>query len=76
MTIGRRLIKQEQYYQKSIDHFDKLLTTWDIQYKSETGIRCEANSEKFLSKGYQTRLTAMCPNGKPKKYADVYEELE
>jgi hypothetical protein len=76
IRIGRRLIKHEHYYEKSIEHFDKMLTTWGIEYKSATGIRCVANSEKFLSKGYRARLAARCPNGKHKKYAAVYEELE
>ena len=76
MRIGRRLIKDEQYYEKSIEHFNKMLTTWDVKYKVQTGIRCVANSEQFLSKGYKARLSAKCPNGKLKKYAAVYEELE
>ena len=76
MRIGRRLIKHEQYYEKSIEHFNKMLTTWDIKYKDETGIRCVANSEKFLSKGYRARMRAWCPDGELKKYAAVYEELE
>jgi hypothetical protein len=76
MTIGRRLIKHEKYYEKSVEHFNKLLTTWDIKYKGNTGISCKKNSERFLLKGYRARLAAKCPNGKHKKYAAVYEELE
>ena len=76
MTIGRRLIKHEQYYEKSVEHFDKLLTTWGIKYEGGTGISCKANSERFLLKGYHARLAAKCPNGKHKKYTAVYEELE
>ena len=76
MTIGRRLIKYEQYYEKSVEHFNKLLTTWDIKYEGGTGISCKANSERFLLKGYHARLAAKCPNGKHKKYVAVYEELE
>jgi hypothetical protein len=76
MRMGRQLIRHEQYYEKSIEHFDKMLTTWNVEYKDETCIRDALDNERLLSKAYQARIAALCPNGKLKKYAAVYEELE
>lgn len=76
LSKGRQLIKHGQYYEQSVEHFDKMLTTWNVEYKDETCIRDVANSERFLAKGYRARMAALCPDGELKKYAAVYEELE
>jgi hypothetical protein len=73
---GRRLIKHGHYYEQSVEHFNKMISTWGVEYNNETGIKHVANSERFLTKGYAARMAAICPNGKPKKYANIYEELE
>jgi hypothetical protein len=74
---ARKLIDEEAYYDKAIVHFDKALTTWGIEYRNETGIKNQmVNNGGLLLKLYQARLRAVIPDGKVKKYADVYEELE
>jgi hypothetical protein len=76
--ISRKLIDNEEYYDKAIAHFDKSLTTWGIKYQEKTGIKDYQmiNDENLLLEAYRARIRAMCPDGKVKKYADVYEELE
>jgi lysyl-tRNA synthetase class II len=39
VRIGRKLIDSEAFYIKAIEHFNKLLTTWDVEYNNETGIK-------------------------------------
>ena len=77
IRIGRKLIDREAYYDKAVEHFNKILTTWGIEYNNESGIRNQTlDNGPLLLKAYQARIRAILPNGKVKKYAAVYEELE
>jgi hypothetical protein len=77
IRISRKLIDREAYYAQAVEHFDKLITTWGIQYDNETGVRNQTlDNETLLHKAYQARRRATIPDGKVKKYAAVYEGLE
>jgi hypothetical protein len=77
VRIGRKLIDREAYYTKATEHFDKLLTTWEVKYDNDAGIKNKKlNNKTLLLQAYQARLRAIIPNGKAKKYEAVYEELE
>ena len=76
-SMGRKLIDCEAYYTKAMDHFDKLLTTWGIEYNDETGIENKKlDNGTLLLQAYRARIRAVTPDGKAKKYEAVYEELE
>lgn len=75
--IGRKLINSEGYYTKAMEHFNKLLITWDVKYSNETGIRNKKLDDgTLLLQAYRARLRGIIPDGKAKKYEAVYEELE
>jgi hypothetical protein len=77
VRLGRKLIDHEAYYTKATEHFDKLLTTWEIEYNNETDIKNQKLDNKtLLLQAYEARLRAIIPDGKVKKYEAVYEELE
>ena len=77
VRIGRKLINKEAYYTKATEHFNKLLTTWEIEYDNETGVKDEKlNDDALLPQAYQAVIRSKIPNGKAKKYSAVYEELE
>jgi hypothetical protein len=77
VRIGRELIDKEAYYTKATEHFDKLLTTWAVEYDNETGIKNKKlNDDTLLPRAYRVVLRGTIPDGKTKKYAAVYEELE
>jgi hypothetical protein len=76
VRIGRKLIDKEAYYTKATEHFNKLLTTWEIEYDNETGIKNKKlNDDTLLPRAYRAVLRDIS-NGKTKKYEAVYEELE
>ena len=63
--LSHKLIDHEAYYDKALEHFDKMLTTWRIKYNSETGIRSQTlDRETLLLKAYRARIRAMLPDGK------------
>jgi hypothetical protein len=77
IRIGRKLIDRNSYYTKAIKHFDKFLTTWEVKYDNETGIKNKKlNDDSLLQQAYQSVLHGITPNSKSKKYETVYEELE
>jgi hypothetical protein len=77
VRIGRKLLDREAYYTKATEHFDKLLTTWGVEYNNETDIKNrKLDDGTLLLQAYRARLRAIIPDGKAKKYEAVYEELE
>ena len=77
VRIGRRLIDKEAYYTKATEHFDKLLTTWKVEYDNETGIKNKKlDDDTLLPRAYRAVVRSTIPDGKTKKYEAVYEELE
>jgi hypothetical protein len=77
IRIGRKLIDRNSHYTKAIKHFDKFLTTWEVKYDDETGIKNKKlNDDSLLRQAYQSVLHGITPNSKSKKYEAVYEELE
>jgi hypothetical protein len=77
VRIGCKLIDKEAYYTKATEHFNKLLTTWEIEYDNKTGIKNKKlNDDTLLPRAYRAVLRGTRPDGKTKKYEAVYEELE
>jgi hypothetical protein len=77
MRVGRKLLNHGTYYTKAIKHFDKFLTTWEVEYDNETGIKNKKlNNDGLLKQAYQSVLCGIASNSKSKKYEAVYEELE
>jgi hypothetical protein len=71
------LIQNEGHYEVAIQRFEEMLADWNVEYLPETGIKDQLIVNGHLSKKlFCTRMLAKIPNGKHKKYADVYEELE
>ena len=76
IRTGRKLIEKEAYYTKATEHFNKLLTTWEIEYDNNTGIKNKKlDDDTLLPRAYRTVLRDIS-SGKTKKYEAVYEELE
>jgi hypothetical protein len=77
VRLSHKLVDREAYYDKALKHFNKMLTTWRIKYNSKTGIKSRTlDLGTLLLKAYRARIRAILPDGKVKKYTDVYEELE
>jgi hypothetical protein len=77
ICIGRKLLDREAYYTKAVKHFDKLLTTWEIEYNNETGIKNKKLDDgTLLLRAYRSVLHGIAPDSKTRKYEAVYEELE
>jgi hypothetical protein len=68
VRIGRKLIDSEAFYIKAIEHFNKLLTTWDVEYNNETGIKNrKLDDGTLLLRTYRARLRwPSYPTGKQK----------
>jgi hypothetical protein len=69
---------EDGFYREARAEFKQFLKDWGVEYLPESGVYNEALCQdgQLPEKLYCAQLLARCPNGKAKKYADVYEELE
>jgi hypothetical protein len=65
------------FYSAAHAKFKTFLQDWGVAYLAESGVHDEKlNDTDLPRKLYCARMLAKIPNGKVKKYADVYENLE
>ena len=69
---------EDGFYSEARAEFGQFLKDWGVEYLPESGVHNEALRQdgQLPKKLYCARLLAIRPDGKPKKYADVYENLE